>query len=153
MKAACLTASRLAISFWVGAALIFVVTSIQEVSSDEINSEIRSILAAMRFPTYYLFGFFLVGFSFLTGSFLKNYDRIRKIRWWFYMGLLSIVLIVMVVDYIWIFRPLLEMVILTEQARSAKFRTYHELTKYINLFNLLLCLVAAGLINLPVKKS
>jgi len=60
MKSVCLTIARFALAAWVGAALIFVVTAIQEVRYPGFDSETKSAVATIRFPTYYVFGFGLV---------------------------------------------------------------------------------------------
>ena len=52
--------SRFCITAWTGAASLFVVATLLEVRSSELDSTTKSILATLRFPAYYLFAFALV---------------------------------------------------------------------------------------------
>ena len=60
VRSLCLTISRFAISAWVGAACLFVVTTLKEVRSPQLDSVTKSELAVLRFPVYYTFAFSLV---------------------------------------------------------------------------------------------
>ena len=54
------SAADWALVAWVGAAILFVVTSVREVQSTDFDSNTKDHLALLRFPAYYLFGFTLV---------------------------------------------------------------------------------------------
>jgi hypothetical protein len=54
-------ATRLAISFWVGGAILFVITSVAEQRYPPFDSLIRDQLATIRFPLYYIFGWGCLG--------------------------------------------------------------------------------------------
>ena len=60
MRKFCLTMARLAVPAWVGAASLFVMTTLAEVRSPDLDSIAKSHLAVLRFPLYYLFAFTLL---------------------------------------------------------------------------------------------
>ena len=57
----------MALCVWVGAAALFVITSIFEQTSPEFGSLIRDQLATIRFPLYYQFGFAALGTTLASG--------------------------------------------------------------------------------------
>ncbi len=104
-----LTLTRFCSCAWVGAAVLFVMTGVAEVRSPEFESATKNSLAALRFPYYYLVGFTLVGFA-LFGSWMLSIRRTSLLK-----GVKSLVAcmtiasILMNIDYVWVFRPLLVM--------------------------------------------
>ena len=152
MKNLLLSISRFAITAWVGAAALFVVTLVIEVSSDKIDSPIRNELARQRFPAFYSFGFTLVIVA-LASSLAGGSKLVGTRRSWIYIGLLSLVLLIMVVDYFAVFLPLIAMLADDEASRPASFVGYHEASKYINALHVGLCAIAALLIAWPQIKD
>ena len=69
------------------------------------------------------------------------------------MILLFCVLLLMAVDYLWIYQPLLQMVTPPGQAKPTSFMAYHVASKWINFAELALCLVVAMLINYPPQSA
>lgn len=63
---------RFCLCAWVGAATLFVITGIREVTSLKFEPVIKNHLAAIRFPAYYFIGFLLVGLSFLCAVAIRN---------------------------------------------------------------------------------
>ena len=65
--------------------------------------------------------------------------------------LLGVSLIAMIVDYVFIFRPLVEKVSPPGGVKPANFTSYHNASMYINAFDIGLCLIAALLLCLPKR--
>lgn len=152
MRNTLLTICRLTLAAWVGAATLFVVTGIREVTSagpHVNNSVVKDELVGIRFPAYYAFGFALVGVSLLCTFGLPASISLKRRRW--IMALLAAALLLMIADYFWIYEPLLEMITPPGKARSMEFVSYHEASKYINAVDVGLCLVAAVLVCRPVS--
>ena len=57
LHAASTASVRFLLAAWVGAAVLFVITSVAEQTSEHFDSLIRDQLATIRFPLYYQFGF------------------------------------------------------------------------------------------------
>ncbi|QDU80899.1 hypothetical protein Pla110_26350 [Polystyrenella longa] len=133
--------SRLLISGWVGAAALFVVTSVAEQTNSEFDSMVRDQLALIRFPYYYLFGFIMVGGS--LGSLLFSDRSQYWMRWWISVGLLSLTLIIMLVDYFAIFMPLKDILSDAGGAKPQEFVAYHEYSEKINMLHVTLSLICA----------
>lgn len=143
--------AKFCISAWVGAAVLFVVVGILEVTRGGFDSATKDSLVIIRFPAFYVFGFTLITAAwigiFVAGCTNEVCAKKRGIL----LGLLSVVLILMVVDYIWIYRPLAQMVTPPGQSKPANFTAYHEASKWINLAGLFVCSLAVWLLNWPTK--
>ena len=141
--------ARSCISAWVGAASLFVVVGIIEVTQGGFDSATKDSLVVLRFPAYYVFGVALVSTGWIgtclagSSSEFSGKYRIGVI------AVLSLVLACMIVDYIWIYLPLAQMVTPPGQSKPAIFVQYHQASKWINLVGLKLCLIAIGLLNWP----
>jgi hypothetical protein len=135
--------ARFALSAWVGAAALFVVTGVREVRSPLLDSYTRDVLVGIRFPSYYLFGFSLVGLATLatlTGSWLTPANRGRQ----FALAFLTVsALALMMADYFAIYLPLVEMITPPGESRPAEFLAYHTASKWVNLVSVSLCALAA----------
>ena len=59
---------RVLLPFWVGAATLFVVTSVAEQRFDGFSSAMKNQLALIRFPKYYATGFAAVGLACMAGA-------------------------------------------------------------------------------------
>lgn len=139
--------ARSAITAWVGAAVLFVVVGVSEVTTPEFTSEIKDRLVVVRFPLFYMAGFALVGVGWLLSTFVPRAPQVSAIRAWLICGLLTLSLVGLVGDYIWIYLPLEQMVTPPGQPRTQQFIHLHEWSARINSINLLWCLIAAGLMN------
>ncbi|MBT4863701.1 MAG: hypothetical protein HON53_01090 [Planctomycetaceae bacterium] len=150
MRSFLLTVCRFSMAAWVGGAALFVVTSVIEQSGPNFDSEIRDHLALMRFPFYYGFGFSLLGVGLLSGLAACGHPSVSKKIATAFFACASLAMILMVVDYVWIYQPLVELITPAGSAKSAEFVTYHKASKYINEIDLTLCLVAALAICWPL---
>ena len=134
--------ARFALSAWIGAAALFVVTSIAEQRSPTFGSAEKNVLAALRFPAYYSFGFVLVGLGLVAGAI--GVDRKSRCRsWLMIVGCLTLALILMLVDYLAIYSPLYAIVTDPSGVRDARFIELHRLSEQINTVDVTLCLIAA----------
>lgn len=135
---------RFSLCAWVGAATLFVITGIGEVTSPEIAPTTKNLLAAIRFPSYYLIGFTLVVMAAVCAVALRR--RIQPAsRGTIIVVLLAVVLLLMVGDWFFVFQPLLELMDLPDAREKPEFAVYHDWSKYVNFVSVGLCLVTAVL--------
>ena len=151
MQRMCLTIARFALSAWIGAAALFVVTSIAEQRSTSIGSDVKNVLAALRFPAYYWFGFVLVGLGLVGGA--VGIDRLRQRgRWLAIVSCLWLALLLMLVDYVAVYSPLYAIVTDPNGLRDARFQELHRRSEQINSIDVSLCLIAAIAVCWPEKQ-
>ena len=145
-------ATRLAISFWVGGAILFVITSVAEQRYPQFDSMIRDQLATIRFPLYYIFGWGCLGTtliaSLIAGMLNKGCLRKRLLAC-FCLTLISTA--IAVVDYKWVYQPLQVLITPPGQARTQQFISLHNQSRRINEVHLTIALIAAIIICLPEK--
>lgn len=151
MQRLCLTIARFALAAWIGAAALFVVTSIAEQRSTAFGSDVKNVLAALRFPAYYGFGFVLVGLGLVAGGI--GIDRhLNRRRWFVLVSCLALALLLMIVDYFAIYSPLLAIVTDPSGVRDARFMQLHRWSEQINTIDVTLCAIAAIAICWPEKR-
>ncbi|MBX3449976.1 MAG: hypothetical protein KF777_10475 [Planctomycetaceae bacterium] len=138
-------AGRFCLNAWVGAAVLFVIVGVTEVTSSQVDSTMRDVLVTLRFPWYYRSGFTLLGCSLvalLLGGANWGWRR------WPLLVLVAVSLGLMVADYYTIFVPLVELVTPPGKPRTPAFAAYHEASTAINTAGLALillaCFVCAG---------
>lgn len=153
MQSFCLTICRMTMAGWVGAAVLFVVTSVVEQSGPNFDNVIRDHLAVMRFPYYYGFGFALVGVSLAAGFACRRHSAVGPKLAATFLICTTLALVMMVADYIWIYQPLAQLITPPGSVRTSDFTTYHNASKYVNMADLLLCLIAAIAICWPARRS
>jgi hypothetical protein len=149
MRAFGLCAARLCVSAWVGAAVLFVAVGVREVTFPSFSSEIKDQLAALRFPLYYLCGATLVLGAWLGTCVAGGHPQLSRGRRWVVLGLLTLALTEMAVDYLWIYRPLEGMVTPPGQVRTEQFVRLHRWSTYVNAANVVWCLTAALVLCWP----
>lgn len=133
---------RFSLCAWVGAAALFVITGILEVTSSEIEPAIKNHLAAIRFPAYYAVGFSLVGLAAVCAVALRGRFQSAR-RGMLIVGLLAAVVLLMTGDWFFVFCPLLDLMQLPDARETSEFASYHEWSKNLNFVSVGLCLVAA----------
>lgn len=152
MQRVCLTIARVALSAWIGAAALFVVTSIAEQRSTAFGSDVKNVLATLRFPSYYCFGFVLVGLGLAAGAI--GVDRLQNQRRWIALvGCLVLALLLMLVDYFAVYSPLYAIVTEPSGVRDARFMQLHRWSEQINTIDVTLCLIAAIAVCWPLKPN
>ena len=141
----CLSMQRFLLSAWIGAAVLFVITSVAEQQFPGFEPEIRNQLATIRFPKYYAMGFVVVLASLgCSVGRLSSGTRSKTDR--AVLGLLVLAGVTMLIDFVFIYRPLHAMMIDLQRPRDTEFQWYHQASKYINSFGILLTFVAAILV-------
>lgn len=148
MRNLCLSLSRSCIAAWVGAAALFVVTTLKEVRAPQLDSTTKAELAVLRFPGYYQFGFGLIIVALLLSMAWPT--SVSRVKRYSVVSLLVAGLLVMCADYFVVFQPLLEMTAAVDQARPANFVQYHEASKWLNTVQVTLSAAAALLLSWPM---
>ncbi|MBW3540198.1 MAG: hypothetical protein KY476_08005 [Planctomycetes bacterium] len=155
MRTMAVMVARVALAAWVGAAGLFVATSIREVRPRqagfefEFDSRTRDRLVVLRFPMYYACGFALVGVGAAAGVAARRHPALGRRRGSVACGLALAALATMLVDYFFVYRPLEAMILPAGGAKPASFVALHEASKWINAFDVSLCLAAALLFAWP----
>ncbi|WP_298867698.1 hypothetical protein [uncultured Gimesia sp.] len=153
MQSFSLVLIRFCLSAWVGAAVIFVITGVQDVTFKHFDSLVRDQLISLHFPVYYTIAWVLLVGSILGCLGIRKIKEISRFRSNLIFCLVLIILGLSLIDYFWIYTPLESMITPPGSPRPAEFRSYHQASKYINSLNILLTVVAAILVNLPTKNQ
>jgi hypothetical protein len=147
----CVTISRFALAAWVGAAVLFIVTTLKEVRSPLLDSVTKANLAVMRFPVYYAFAFLLLGAGILSAAY--GMREASKCKRWVALSLILFALLLTAIDYIWIYQPLAKMTAAVHEARPASFVNYHRASMWINIAQLGVSTVAAFVVCCPSRRQ
>jgi hypothetical protein len=141
-RAVCLLLARFCASAWIGAAALFVVNGVQEVTSPTFESVTKDQLALIRFPAYYGFGFVLVAGALVMtlGAGSKSLGSIRQVM---IAILLAASLGLMTYDWLAVFSPMRKMLDPPGQARTEAFRTLHVRSMSLNTIHVGLAFFAA----------
>jgi heme A synthase len=134
---------RFSLCAWIGAATLFVVTGIRVVTSDLFEPVTKNQLAELRFPAYYLFGFVLVGTGTGAAGLLSVRRSASQKRLRIVLTLCLTTLAIMLVDYLWIYSPLADLMSQPDARNLPEFAKYHTWSKWINVASLSTCLLAA----------
>ncbi|MBX3442872.1 MAG: hypothetical protein KF774_10735 [Planctomyces sp.] len=145
----CLCAARLLTAGWVGAAALFVVNGVLEVTSPQFDSLVRDQLVLIRFPAYYLFGFVMVLGGLLAtacaGRILPGRRRVIG------LVLLTLALALMIYDWLRIYSPLQALLSPPGQPRTPDFRVLHVWSEVVNTIDVTLALAAAVVLCWPTR--
>ncbi len=146
---AALVVMRLALAGWIGAAVLFVTTSIAEQVFPEFNATTRDQLATIRFPFYYATGVTCCTLTLAAGVLCRSLSRRVTV------GLIIIVgaSVVFAIDYWFVYRPLQALIIPPGQPRTEQFAQLHTWSRNVNTFHLLLTILAAVQVNLPIRRT
>lgn len=150
LRNASLASLRLLLAVWVGAAVLFVITSVAEQTAPEFESVTRDQLATIRFPLYYAFGSGIYGLSALALAILWCCgERQNRRRTVITTTLICVSALVFAYDYFMVYRPLQQLIIPPGSARNEQFMTLHKASEYANTIHVLLMLVAAAVVSWP----
>lgn len=141
--------ARFCTSAWIGAATLFVIVGILEVTSPRLESSAKDILVSIRFPAFYAVGASLVAVAWLGCCAADFHPELSPRRRAAAILALLGVMVLMVIDYNGIYLPLTRLIDPPGQPRSPQFGSYHQASKNINFAGLALTLVAAVALNLP----
>ncbi len=152
-----LAAARLAATAWVGAAALFVVTAVREVTHPGFDSATKDQLALLRFPAYYVFGFALIGVAVVAATFATICHRSREGRqslsgWRLLAAALGLLVVaggIMAVDYAAVYRPMASLITPPGRAHDSRFQTYHQVSVWLNTSQVALTAAAAVLLCIP----
>lgn len=141
---------RLAASAWIGAAVLFVINGVSQVTSGKFESITTDQLVLLRFPAYYLMGFLLTGIAFV-GAILSG-DQLSFRRRAALLGLFGTAIIVMIFDYLVVYSPLAAMIDPPGKPRPAEFQTLHRWSMKVNTLQIGLVLLGALIANWPARR-
>lgn len=149
MRRFLILAARLAIGAWCGAAIMFVITTVQEVRSPQFDSVTKARLAVLRFPTYYKFAFACIPVATAAAAAAGMCRGPMRAR----LGLSAVLLIVAsgltVYDYVYVYQDLEAITADFRSARPPRFDTLHRQSRTINAINVGLCLLGSVLLCWP----
>jgi len=147
------TVLRFSLCAWVGAASLFVVTGVREVTMTDFDATTKNLLAVIRFPAYYAFGFTLVTVAGISAFGLILIDKEARRQKIVLLTLAVFSLVVMYVDHRFIYQPLETMMLEPEGRLNPDFFKYHQWSKYINCVSVGACLVASFVAVCPIKPA
>lgn len=136
--------ARFLLSAWFGAAVLFVIIGVREVTHPGFDSLIRDQLVVLRFPAYYACGFTLLGavaVSLVLGLIFGARRRVMSLALVLTLAALGL----MAYDYPFIYTPLAEMITPPGQVRSPEFRRLHFWSETVNGVQIV-CVLAAALV-------
>lgn len=132
----CMQTSRITICCWIAIAAFFVRVGLKPITSPEIDSVTKLHLLLLLFPGYYFAAFSLMGSSFLSGLWIRKSSIIRPRVQMAFLVFLGLALLLTLIDWFSIYKPLEGMV--KEQleqltAPPAHFRDYHIASRNLNM--------------------
>lgn len=128
MRRVSLTVARLCSAMWVGAALLFVATSVTEQVQDSFTADTKDTLALIRFPWYYGAGFSLLSMSLLAACF----SGMRRHTGTIVAALLASALCLMIADYAFVYRPMRDLLSQQGREHGGDFERLHHWSEFIN---------------------
>lgn len=128
--AACLAGLRILAAGWIGAAVLFVITSVTEQTSPHFDSVTRDHLAAVRFPAYYALGFVIHAMCFCLAGLACLAGGRRALR--VVLGLVVVSGVLILLDFFFVYQPLLDAITPAGKARPAEFHDLHTLSRHAN---------------------
>lgn len=148
-----LTFARVLLAGWIGAASLFVVTSVSEQVSPDLDPVSKGTLALIRFPWYYTFGMTMLVFGLLFGLLGMGENVVRFARRVAFIMVTALAILVMAGDFLFVYLPLAnltkEEVAAEVVEHSPEFERYHEYSKSVNMLGLVLASVGTLLVCSP----
>ena len=152
MRSLALMLARLCATAWVGAAALFVVVGVLEVTAPNFTSETKDQLAVLRFPAYYLCGAVLIGVALLSSAAAIGHGQLPRWRGWVATGLLAAALATLGADYILVYKPLERLITPPGKPRTSEFIALHRWSSRVNSVQVGLCAVSAVLLCAPSRR-
>jgi len=149
MSHAFLFIARFCSTAWFGAAVLFVIVGVSEVTRGGFDSATKDTLVAIRFPIFYRVGVSLLLAATIGCLLTGSRSELSTFRQRMAISLLVACLCLMAADYNWVYKPLETMVVPPGQSKPINFVQFHEASKYVNLAGLCLCLLASIALNWP----
>ena len=142
---------RFVLAVWVGAAALFVITSVAEQTSMLFDSPTRDQLATLRFPLYYRFGFACHIACAAVGT--LAWRTVPESRRRTFLVVLLLVMIsgtLISMDYRFVYQPLHDLITPPGKSRTPEFETLHIWSRRANLVHVLIMAFAGILSMLPL---
>ena len=133
---------RFSLCAWVGAAALFVITGVRELSTAEFDALTKNQLVVIRFPAYYYCGAALTLMGCLSAALLSRTPGPHRRRVLIIAALCVTSLAVMAIDRLCIYAPLEAMMTRPDRTIDPDFWTWHKYSKYINMITVGLILIA-----------
>lgn len=141
---------RFLLAAWVGAAALFVITSVAEQTSSSFASVTRDQLATIRFPLYYRFGFLSLLTALAAGGVaVVTAPSGQKRKWIVTTVLTALSAALMAADYHFIYQPLQALIIPPGNVRTTEFQSLHNWSRYANQLHVGIAMFAAILSSIP----
>ena len=141
---------RFLLPAWIGAAVLFVITSVAEQTAEDFGSVIRDQLATIRFPLYYKFGTVIyIGSLLACAVAWKTSAKQHGRRATIILLLMVVSAIVFAWDYFTVYSPLQALIIPPGQVRTQEFITLHNWSRHANELHLMITLAACVLALIP----
>ena len=148
------TTLRFLLSAWIGAAVLYVITSVAEQTSPNFESVVRDQLATIRFPLYYKFGFAVHGLAIVASLVvLATAPDVLRRRATAVATLIAVSMVLVTLDYHFIYSPLQELITPPGQSRTPDFIRLHTWSRHANEVHLMVIFVAAIIASLPNPPS
>lgn len=143
---------RFTLAMWVGAAALYVVTSVAEQMSPEFDLQIRDQLALIRFPLYYRFGFGCHIACAIAGLLAwRSAPASRKSTFLVVLVLVIVSGLMITWDHRIVYQPLEALITPPGQPRGDEFERLHHLSKRANMVHVMVMAFAGILAMLPLK--
>lgn len=143
---------RFTLAVWVGAAVLYVVTSVTEQMSPFFDLQTRDQLAVIRFPLYYRFGFGCHIACALAGVVVwRTAPQNRRATFLFVLVLVMISSLLITLDHRLIYQPLETLIVPAGKTRGVDFERLHTLSKRANMVHVMIMAFAGILAMLPLK--
>lgn len=144
------TLLRFVLAAWIGAAVLYVITSVAEQTSEHFDSRTRDQLAALRFPLYYAFGFVMHAVALVCSLIVVASAKAFRFRFLVVTGFIVASLAGITLDYFYVFQPLLDLITPAGQARTQEFVRLHNLSRSANQAHIMAMMVAGIIATWPL---
>lgn len=146
---------RVVLPFWVGAAVLFAINGSAEQRFDfepltPDHAVVKDQLALIRFPAYYALGFSCVGTAIAGSAVCLLSSSLPRRRLMIVTGMLTVVMLLMVWDYNFIYAPLQASLDPPGQGKDSHWIRLHATSMITNLIHVSLSFAASLVLCWPV---
>jgi len=145
---------RFTLAMWVGAAVLYVVTSVAEQMSPHFDLQVRDQLALIRFPLYYRFGFGCHIAAAIAGVLAwRTAPANRRATFLLVLVLVMVSGLLITLDHRIVYQPLEALITPAGKPRGDEFERLHHLSKRANMVHVMVMAFAGILAMLPLKPA
>src|SRR5690606_11763570 len=134
--------ARLSSTIWVGAALLFVATSVAEQVHPDLDASTKGLLALIRFPWFYGTAATLLAIGFVASVLAARGRRAVLAA----AGLLALALALLAIDYWFVYRELVNVLLDAGKPPASRFAVLHAWSERLNAVGFLLSATAAAIL-------